>query len=220
MSTEAVNASEFVQRGGFEDWRYLLNRIETIFRAGSFEDAAGFIQRIGEAAETARHHPDIDLRYPDLVHVALTTHSADGLTEADLDLARTISGMAAEAGMTAEPLVSQTVEIAIDAMDIEAVRPFWREVLGYVEVPGYPHDLVDPRRLGPAIWFQQMDEPRSQRKRIHLDICVPHDLADQRVAAAVDAGGTLVSDDEARAFWVLADAEGNEVCITTWQDRD
>ncbi len=80
--------------------------------------------------------------------------------------------------------------------------------------------LVDPAGRLPAVWFQQMDAARPQRNRIHLDITVPHDVADQRVAAALAAGGTLLSDDEARAFWVLADAEGNEVCVCTWQDRD
>ena len=64
-----------------------------------------------------------------------------------------------------------------------------------------------------------MDEPRPQRNRIHLDITVAHDAAEARVAAALAAGGTLVSDARARAFWVLADAEGNEACVCTWQDR-
>jgi 4a-hydroxytetrahydrobiopterin dehydratase len=64
-----------------------------------------------------------------------------------------------------------------------------------------------------------MDEPRDQRNRIHLDVVVPHDAADERLAAALDAGGHMVSDAHARAFWVLADAEGNEACICTWQDR-
>ena len=39
-------------------------------------------------------------------------------------------------------------------------------------------------------------------------------------AAALAAGGVLVSDRAAPAFWVLADAEGNEVCVCTWQGRD
>ena len=56
-----------------------------------------------------------------------------------------------------------------------------------------------------------MDEPRPQRNRIHFDIIVPHDQAEARVAAAIAAGGHLVSDERAPAFWVLADAEGNEV---------
>jgi 4a-hydroxytetrahydrobiopterin dehydratase len=49
---------------------------------------------------------------------------------------------------------------------------------------------------------------------------VPHDEARRRIDAALAAGGTLVSDAEAPAFWVLADAEGNEACITTWEGRD
>jgi 4a-hydroxytetrahydrobiopterin dehydratase len=48
---------------------------------------------------------------------------------------------------------------------------------------------------------------------------VSHDEAQTRIAAALGAGGTLVTDQYAKAFWVLADAEGNEACICTWQDR-
>ena len=80
--------------------------------------------------------------------------------------------------------------------------------------------IVDPVRIGPAFWFQQMDQPRPQRNRIHIDVTVPHDAAEARIADALAAGGTLVSDRRARAFWVLADPEGNEACICTWQDRD
>lgn len=46
-----------------------------------------------------------------------------------------------------------------------------------------------------------------------------HDEAQHRVLAARDAGGRLLSADRAPAFWVLADAEGNEACVTTWQGR-
>jgi 4a-hydroxytetrahydrobiopterin dehydratase len=96
----------------------------------------------------------------------------------------------------------------------------WRHVvLGYDHVHA-PADLVDPSAGGPSLWFQQMDQPRTQRNRIHLDLTVPHDDAVARVEAALAAGGRLVSDDHARAFWILADSEGNEVCVCTWQDRD
>jgi 4a-hydroxytetrahydrobiopterin dehydratase len=108
-------------------------------------------------------------------------------------------------------------------MDIAAVRPFWRAVLAYTDEPGRDGPtsaIVDPLRRGPAVWFQQMDRPRPQRNRIHIDVSIAHDEADERLAAALAAGGTLVSADAARAFWVLADAEGNEACICTWQDRD
>ncbi|MFD0430265.1 VOC family protein [Streptomyces zhihengii] len=117
----------------------------------------------------------------------------------------------------------QLVEIAIDALDIPAVRPFWKAVLGYAdeaEADGQADAVVDPLGQGPAVWFQQMDAPRPQRNRIHFDVCVPHDEADARIAAALAAGGRLVSEDRAPAFTVLADAEGNEVCVTTWQGRE
>jgi 4a-hydroxytetrahydrobiopterin dehydratase len=48
--------------------------------------------------------------------------------------------------------------------------------------------------LRPAIWFQQMNAPRPQRNRIHLDISVPHDEAPHRLQAALAANGTLVSE--------------------------
>jgi 4a-hydroxytetrahydrobiopterin dehydratase len=65
-----------------------------------------------------------------------------------------------------------------------------------------------------------MDAPRSQRNRIHVDVSVPHDEASLRIEATLTAGGTVRSDAAAPAFWVLADPEGNEACITTWQGRD
>jgi 4a-hydroxytetrahydrobiopterin dehydratase len=125
--------------------------------------------------------------------------------------------LAASVGAESQPLAAQAIELAIDTMDADVIRPFWSAVLDY-RVAG-DGSLFDPRRDGPAIWFQQMDEPRTERNRFHLDISVPHDVAEQRIAAAVAAGGTLVSDAAARAFWILADADGNEACICTWQDR-
>jgi 4a-hydroxytetrahydrobiopterin dehydratase len=109
--------------------------------------------------------------------------------------------------------------MAIDAMDIPAIRPFWKAVLGYVDEPG-SDGIVDPAGQLPAIWFQQMDAPRRQRNRVHFDITVAHEEAEPRVRTALAAGGRLVDDSFARSFWVLADAEGNEVCVCTWTDRD
>lgn len=219
MAPTPITATEFAARGDRPDWRFELQRLHATFRAGSFEGAAAFALRVAAAAELAQHHPDIDIRYPDRVHVVLTTHAAGTrVTDLDLELAGEISRLADAGGLSSEPTASQEIEIAIDAMDIEVVRPFWAAVTGYRE--DGPDALIDPVRIGPAIWFQQMDEPRPQRNRIHLDVTVAPDLADDRVAAAVAAGGTLVSDDAARAFWVLADPEGNEACICTSDDRD
>ena len=221
----SISATEFHGGTDLPDWRVIFGRIEADYLTPSFDVASAFISEIAAAAEAANHHPDVNLRYPGRVHVVLTTHATSGLTDADAHLASVISDLAAKAGLASEPLAALRVEIAIDALDIDAVRPFWKAVLGYDDDPsstgdGQERALVDPHRVGPAFWFQQMDAARPQRNRIHIDVAVPHDVAEERVAAAIAAGGHLVSDKRARAFWILADPEGNEACICTWQDRD
>jgi 4a-hydroxytetrahydrobiopterin dehydratase len=195
----------------------LLQSLHSSFKTGSMAKGLDFAARVGAAADEANHHPDLTVTYP-RVHVLLTSHDADGLTQRDVDLARKISAIAKDLDIPAEPSVVASLEIAIDALDIPLVKPFWEAVLGYK--PHSDDDCVDPYGRGPAFWFQQMDAPRPQRNRIHIDVTVPHDVADQRIAAALAAGGTLVSDEAAPAFWVLADPEGNEACICTWQGRD
>ena len=216
MDYTAVTADEFAVLDGLDDWRFVLNAIHADFRAGSFSAAASLVSAVAEAAEAAQHHPDVDLRYPDRVRVMLTTHATGGLTTRDAELAREISRLAVQAGATSEPAAPQAVEIAIDTMDADRIRPFWAAVLGYRDDHG---NLVDPLRIGPPMWFQQMDEPRTDRDRFHIDVSVPHDVAEARVAAALAAGGRLVSDRYARSWWILADADGNEACVCTWQDR-
>ena len=138
------------------------------------------------------------MRYPDWLHVALTTHAVDAVTNLDVDLAGEISALAATAGAVSEPRAVQALEVAIDAMDIDAVRPFWKAVLDYDDALARPDGtvvaIVDRLRVGPAFWFQQMEQPRPQRNRIHIDVTVSHDVAETRIAAALAAGGTLVSD--------------------------
>ena len=82
------------------------------------------------------------------------------------------------------------------------------------------HDLVDGASRTPSLWFQKTDSDAPDRQRWHLDVSVPHDVAEARIQAAIDAGGTLVDDSRAPAFWVLADPDGNRSCICTWQARD
>lgn len=61
-------------------------------RMPSFRQALDAVVAVGEAAERAAHHPDIDIRYA-TVTFSLTTHDAGGLTEADFALARAIDGI-------------------------------------------------------------------------------------------------------------------------------
>jgi 4a-hydroxytetrahydrobiopterin dehydratase len=216
MDRTPVTPERFARSDDLRDWRVILGAAEADFRTGSFEAAATLIAAIAELAAELDHHPDLALRYPDRVRVSLTTHAAGGLTTLDVELARRISALASRSGAEADPSAPQQVEIAIDTLDADRIRPFWAAVLDYRDEDGV---LVDPLRFGPAVWFQQMDEPRTDRDRFHIDVSVPHDLAEARVAAALAAGGTLVEDRNARSWWVLADADGNEACVCTWQDR-
>lgn len=213
---DVVGPAEVAGTEGLGDWRYLLGALHARFDTGDLSGGVALAQRIVEVADAMDHHPDLDLRYG-FVLVRTTSHDVGEVTRRDLELARRVSALAAEAGATARPERTSSLELAIDTVDAEAIRPFWAAVLGYRERDG---DLYDPAGVGPFVWFQEMDPPRTDRNRIHLDLTVPHDVAEQRVADALAAGGRLVSDDRARAFWVLADADGNEVCVCTWQDRD
>ena len=145
------------------------------------------------------------------------SHDVGHLTSRDRELARRISAAASDLGATPMPVAVSELEIGLDVMDADAVRAFWVAVLGMERDD--EGDLHDPDGRLPGLWFQQMEEPRTERNRFHLDITVPHDVAEKRVADALAAGGTLVTDEFAPSWWVLADAEGNEVCVCTWQGR-
>jgi 4a-hydroxytetrahydrobiopterin dehydratase len=216
-------------------WRLVVGSARTHVRTGSLAQAAAVAGRLVAAAGPGADQAlRADIR-PDRVILNLCSLAVAGITPAEVGMAERISAAARELGLATAPDTegaggaggsrsAQMIEIGIDALDGAAIRPFWAAVLGYGDEPGTTvaadSPLVDLLGEGPAIWFQQMDEPRRQRNRIHFDIGVPHDEAPRRIAAALAAGGTLLSDARAPAFWVLADAEGNEVCITTWQGRD
>jgi 4a-hydroxytetrahydrobiopterin dehydratase len=206
-------------------WRLVLGELRTEVRTGSLPLAADVAGRAAAVPET-QGHLRMDVR-EDRVVLALQTAEVGAVTARDVELARRISVVTEEFRLTTtsgeDDRTVQVLEIGIDAMDIASIRPFWKAVLGYADEPGRsgPQDaLVDPFGQGPSIWFQQMDEPRPQRNRLHFDVSVPHDEAHRRIEATVKAGGKLIYDTEAPAFWVLADPEGNEACVTTWQGRD
>jgi 4a-hydroxytetrahydrobiopterin dehydratase len=71
----------------------------------------------------------------------------------------------------------------------------------------------------PLIWFQRSGD-EEPRQRWHPDLWVDPAEVRPRIDRALAAGGTLVSDADAPSFWVLADPEGNKVCLCTWQDRE
>jgi 4a-hydroxytetrahydrobiopterin dehydratase len=216
-----ITTRKFHESAGVKDWRAVGEGACTYFRTGSFAAGARLVNAISELAGLEDHHPDVDLRH-DGVIVRLISVAPDyfGLSERDLVLARKISAVASKLGIHADPAIVQTVLVTIDAFDIPKVKPFWRAVLGYQDREDSPEDLVDPRGRGASIWFQKIDAPDPQVNRIHLDIWVPPDQAQGRIAAAIAAGGRLVTDKYAPAWWTLADPEGNLADVATTTSRD
>jgi len=210
---------EVMAEEGLDDWRFFLVKLHARFKTGSFVKGLELVTRITEAAEQANHHPDVVLTYPQ-VDVDLISHDVGGVTSRDVELARRISEIAAELGVESAPRDVSTLELALDVPDAEEVRPFWAAVLGYEHHGSWP-EVFDPGGRNNTLWFQKAPAATGDvQQRFHLDIVVPREIAEERVQAAVDAGGTLVSTDDVPAFWVLADAHGNKVCVCTADGRE
>ena len=207
--TVPITAGQFHAADGVEDWRCLYHVVSAYFRTGSLTKGAALVEEIGRVAGGAeQQHLAIDLR-----HAGVTVT----LGVRDIALARRISAAARELDIPADPTAVQLINVTLDALVGADVLPFWRAVLGYDPI-GNDY-LADPARRGPGFGLQQLDAPRPQRNRLHLDVAVPHDQAEARIAAALAAGGHLVCDAYAPRWWVLADTEGNEACIATWVGR-
>lgn len=220
--TDGITAREFHATEGTEDWRVVGDGACARFLTGSFSAGARFAAAVGELPNVDDHAPDIDLR-PEAVTVRLLTTGDDwyGMSRRDVELARRISALAREQGLASEPTAVQSVLIVPGAARTADVMPFWQAALGYKRRADSPEeDLVDPWNRNPAFWFEQMDAPRQGGGAIHVAVWVPYEQAEARVAAALAAGGHLVRDAQAPAWWTLADAAGNEVDVATVKARD
>lgn len=217
MSDPTLTFAE-IQAAGLVDWRQLVAVLRARFRTGDFATGLALVQAIGAAAEAANHHPDLTLTYG-FVDVTLVSHDAGGITRRDVALAHTISRLAADAGARADIATLTRIEAGLDAVDPDRVGPFWAAMLGSSR---RGDDIVDPDGQNLTVWFQRPDAPTPAgqlEQRWHFDVWVPSDQAQERIDAALAAGGTLVDDRFAPSFWVLADADGNRTCICTSATR-
>lgn len=221
--SDPIPASQFHTSSGTEDWRVVGDGACTFFRTGSFAAAARLVEAIAGLAGIEGHQPDVDIR-PDGVTVRLLTRRDDyyGMSQADVDLAQQISAAAGELGLLGDPSTVQSMIVVPGAAKAAEVMPFWRAVLGYEPRPDSPEeDLVDPHNRLPGFWFEEMNEMRADGGgAIHVAVWVPIEQAQARVEAALAAGGRMVRDDFAPAWWTLADAAGNEADIATVESRD
>ena len=216
MSKKRTTARAFHDSDGVEDWRVLFSGAHAYFRVRSFADAARFVTAIAEVAEVVGHFPDVDLR-PEGVTVRTASGEYGALSERDVALARGISAKARTLQVEPDPSQVQVVGIAVAQDAGSDVGPFWAAALGYKSL-GANEDVVDRHRRNPHVSFHQLKPPKPGRGRTHIDVSVPADQAEARVAAALAAGGRLADDTHVPNWWTLASPENHGVDIAAWPD--
>ncbi len=203
-----------------DDWRKLAQGLHARYRVKDFTAAAAFAAAIAEDAADG-HQPDLKLTR-EAVDLSLGTRE-DGLwvTEKDIAMARRVSEIARQQGLEPEPAAVTQLELALDTADEKRVGPFWSALLtGSPENQVSDGSVFDPTGRVPSLWFQGTGEHEPPRQRWHLDLWLAPEAAQGRIAAAVAAGGFVVRDDEAPSVTVLADPDGNRVCVCTCLERD
>ncbi len=205
---------------GLADWRKLAQAVHARYSILDYNVAAAFVAAVAQAAEADGHHPDLKLTRG-VIDVSLCTHE-DGLwvTQKDIDMARRISEIARQNGLRPEPTAVTQFEIALDTAHEDGVGPFWSVLLTGRPDNKIYDSIFDPTGQLPGLWFQGTEDHEVPRQRWHFDLWLAPEVADERIAAAVAAGGFIVDDAEAPSFTVLADPDGNRACICTSLGRE
>lgn len=204
-----------------QDWRLLFSAL-ACYPTGSPGAAVELAEAVAALADEAGLPLGIDLR-PGLVTLDSGKDRWE-MVEGYAELAAQVQQAARAQGLVAATEQARFVQLGIDAVDIPAVRAFWRAALGYVddEREGVT-DIVDGRRVGMPIFLQDLDPDdtarRAQRNRLHVDLFIADDQAQARVQAAVEAGGRVVRHHPVLG-WGLVDPEGNELDIAVAPGRE
>jgi 4a-hydroxytetrahydrobiopterin dehydratase len=214
------------------DWRKLAQGLHARYLVDDFGAGARFVAAVGEAGDALGHHPRVSIGtgYVDLELVTDdavyrdgegTEHVVEWVTQQDVDLARRITEIAADHKVTADPASVSEVELGLDTARSATIAPVWAALLtGSPESQGHgsPSDEIrDATGRVPNLWFGNADEHETPRQRFHVEVYVAPEVAGQRIAAAVAAGGTVVDDSNAPALTVIADQDGNRgiLCVDT-----
>jgi 4a-hydroxytetrahydrobiopterin dehydratase len=212
------------------DWRKLAQGLHARYLLRDFGTGARFVAALGEAADALGHHPRVSMGkgYVDLKLVSDDAIYRDGngnehvvqwVTQQDVDLARRITEIAAEHEVDADPAAVSDIELGLDTARSATIAPVWAALLtGSAESQGRgsPSDEIrDATGRVPNLWFGDAAEDEAPRQRFHVEVYVAPEVAEQRIAAALAAGGTVVDDSNAPGLTVIADQDGNEgvVCV-------
>ena len=204
--------ASFHAEPGVADWRVTSWGPQACFRAASLDAAAALVPAIVAAAHQHSVEPDVDLR-SEAVVIRIPYRGAERIPAGAAAFAAAVSTAAADLGMPPDLERVQTVDIMVVQSGVDT-RPFWMAALGY-EVSG-DTDAVDPLRRSPSLSFGGIE--KSGRGRTHIDVSVPADLAEARVAAAIAAGGRLVDDSRAPMWWTIASPDNHGIDIAAWTD--
>lgn len=212
MSHEAWQ--EFLAADDVADWVVLHGGATAVFRVPSLLDAA-------RLAEALAHVPGLAgagalMTIADDQLTVRLTRDIWQLEQQHIHLARAVSAVARTHGAAADRARAQEVQFAISGQPDTVDVGFWRAVLGYAETAD--DNAVDPLGHGSTVWMQDLDPAKPLRHAMHLDVSVAREHVEQRLAAALAAGGRIVDDSNAPAHWTLADRAGNRVCICAWPD--
>ncbi len=149
-----------------------------------------------------------------------TEYVVEWPTQQDLDLARRITEIAANQGLTADPASVSVLELGLDTADSATIAPVWAALLTgdpAAQGHGSPSDEIRDATLRvPNLWFGDAADDDA-RQRFHVEVYVAPEATEQRLAAAIAAGGTVVDDSEAPGLTVIADQDGNRgiLCVDT-----
>ena len=174
---KALRGTEILD-AGLDDWRWVLDKLVARFETGDFNTGTALVTKIAEAADEANHHPDVDLRYPHLT-VSLKSHDVDAITPRDIRLARRISELAAEAGVSAQPTPPTSSSSRWTPRTTRRSSRSGRRSSATTR-PKHDDGLRDGAGRKPTLWFQETDSDAPDRQRWHLDVSVPHDVAQAR----------------------------------------
>ena len=212
------------------DWRKLAQGLHARYVTADFGTGARFVAAVGEAGDALGHHPHVSIGtgYVDFKLVSDdaiyrddegTEHVVEWVTQQDVDLARRITEIAVEHEVEADPASVSHIELGLDTARSATIAPMWAALLtGSADAQGRgtPGDEIrDATGRVPNLWFGDADEHGHAGQGFHVEVYVAPEVAEQRIAAAVAAGGTVVDDSDAPSLVVIADQDGNRgiVCI-------
>lgn len=109
----------------------------------------------------------------------------------------------------------QYVVLTLDVADAEVQAAFWCAAAGYERRGGAGQyvALEDPRGSLPKLLLQQVDEPKSAKNRLHLDLHVAETEAEATRLEGVGAVRVGRNDEFGTHWIVMRDPEGNEFCV-------